>query len=198
LKDLMDRDEELRLVTALRAGDETAFVPVYDAYRSRVFTFILRMVQRRAIAEELAQEVWMRLAVRAASLRDDTRLEAWLFTVARNLCASYWRTRGIEGLQDTDQDDLERLPEPARASSPDRTTEGRELRTEIEHALARVPLPYREALLLAGVHGMTPAAAAAVCGISPEAMRKRLERARDMLAEQMRTTRHSRVSERQP
>ncbi len=193
----MDRDEELRLVTALRAGDETAFVPVYEAHRSRVFTFILRMVQRRAIAEELAQEVWMRLAVRAQSLRDDTRLEAWLFTVARNLCASYWRTRGIEGLQDTEQGELDRLPEPEQTSSPDRSAESGELRAQMERALARVPLPYREALLLVGVHEMTPAAAAAVCGISPEAMRKRLERARDMLAGEMGKTRHDRVIERE-
>lgn len=195
LKYLMDRDEELRLVTALRAGDETAFAPVYDAYRSRLFTFILRLVQRRAIAEELAQELWMRLAVRALSLREDTRLEPWLFTVARNLCASYWRTRGVEGLQDTEQDELDRLPQ--QASSPDRSAESRELRAQLEHALARVPLPYREALLLVGVHEMTPATAAAVCGISPEAMRKRLERARGMLAEEMRKTRHYRVIERQ-
>ena len=141
----MDRDEELRLVTALRGGDETAFAPVYEACRSRVFTFILRMVQRRAIAEELAQEVWMRLAVRARSLRDDTRLEAWLFTVARNLCASYWRTRGVERLQDTNQDELDRLAEPERAS-PDRTAESQELRVQMERALARLPLPYREVL----------------------------------------------------
>lgn len=190
----MDRDEELRLVTALRKGDETAFQPVYDAFRSSVFTFILRMVRRREIAEELAQEVWMRLAVRAQSLREDTRLEPWLFTVARNLCASYWRTRGIEGLQETEQEELDRLPE--HTSSPDRTAESREMLTRMERALARVPLPYREALLLVGVHGVMPAAAAAVCGISPDAMRKRLERARDMLAEEMRRTQPDRVMER--
>jgi len=183
----MDRNEELRLVTALRRGDERAFLPVYDAFRSAVFTFVLRMVRRREIAEELAQEVWMRLAARAQSLRDDTRLEAWLFTVARNLCASYWRTRGIEGLQDTEQDELERLPQGT--SAPDRTAETRERLSQMERALARVPLPYREALLLVGVHGMTPQTAATVCGISPEAMRKRLERARAMLTDGMQRTR---------
>ncbi len=193
---LMDRDEELRLVTALRRGEESAFVPVYAAFRSPVFTFILRMVRRREIADELAQEVWMRLAVRAQTLRDDTRLEPWLFTVARNLCLSYWRTRGLEGLQDTEQDELERLPEAS--SPPDRAAEGRESLKEIERALVRVALPYREALLLVGVHGLTPAMAAGVCGISPEAMRKRLERGREMLAEQMRRARQARARERQP
>ncbi len=190
----MDRNEELRLVAALRRGEEEAFVPVYEAFRARIFTFILRMVQRRAIAEELAQEVWMRLAVRAQSLREDTRLEAWLFTVARNLCASYWRTRGIEGLSDTPPADVDRLAEAG--DSPESAAASQELRGRLDRALARVPVRYREALLLVGVHGMTPATAAAVCGVAPEAMRKRLERARVMLAGEMQKLDSGHVSER--
>ncbi len=179
----MDRNEELRLVAALRRGEEEAFVPVYEAFRARIFTFILRMVQRRAIAEELAQEVWMRLAVRARSLRVDTRLEPWLFTVARNLCVSYWRTRGVEGLHDGARETLEAVRETM--PPPDRAAESRELGERLERALARVPRLYREALLLVGVHGMTPATAAAIVGTSQQTMRKRLERARDMLAAQL-------------
>ncbi len=193
----MDANAELRIVEALRRNDESAFHPVYEAYSARLFTFILRMVGRRAIAEELAQEVWMRLAVRAGSLRGDTRLEAWLFTVARNLCISYWRTRGVEGVQDSDRETLEAVQE--RAPSPDRSAESRELHARLEHALARLPRPYREALLLVGVEGMTPATAAAVCGLSPEAMRKRLERGRSMLAERMGVARDTRaLAEKQP
>ncbi len=179
----MDAATELRLVEALRHGDESAFRPTYEALSAAVFSFILRMVNRRAVAEELAQEVWMRLAVRARSLRADTRLEPWLFTVARNLCLSYWRTRGVEGLHDGARETLEALPETM--ALPDRATESHELRERLERALARISRPYREALLLVAVHGMTPATAAAVTGTSPEAMRKRLERARDMLAAQM-------------
>ena len=179
----MDRDDEARLVAALGRGEEAAFAPVYEAYRSRVFTFILRMVSRRAIAEELAQEVWMRLAVRARSLREDTRLEPWLFTVARNLCISYWRTRGVEGLHDGSRETIDRVP--SESVAPDRKAESSEARVGLEAALARLARPYREALLLVGVEGMPAVIAAAVCGLSPEAMRKRLERARDMLAERM-------------
>jgi RNA polymerase sigma-70 factor (ECF subfamily) len=192
----MDRNDELRLVAALRRGEEAAFAPVYDAFRSRVFTFILRMVNRRAIAEELAQEVWLRLAVRAMSLREDTRLGPWLFTVARNLCLSYWRTRGIEGLHDGDPAIVEQVP--AQGASPDRSAESSELRLQLDAALACLPRPYREALLLVGVEGMSPATAAAVCRLSPEAMRKRLERARDMLAGKIKMTRHRGVSRREP
>ncbi len=182
----MERDAELRLVAALRVGDEQVFGEVYEALRPRLFTFILRMVNRRAIAEELSQEVWMRLAVRAASLREDTRLEAWLFTVARNLCLSYWRTRGVEGVFDETPETIGRVA--ASSPAPDEKAESRELRAELERALARLPRPFREVLLLVGVEGMTPAEAAGVCGISPEAMRKRLERARHLLAARLQPT----------
>jgi RNA polymerase sigma-70 factor, ECF subfamily len=193
----MDLEVESQLVAALRQGDEGAFVRAYEAHRARVFTFILRMVNRRAIAEELAQEVWMRLALRAQSLHEDTRLEPWLFTVARNLCVSYWRTRGIEGLRDVEPETIERLP--GRGVSPAESAASHELHAQIEHALVRLPRRYREVLLLVGVEGMTPAAAARVCGLSPEAMRKRLERARDMLAGEIRVTRPRRVPvEREP
>ncbi len=191
----MTRDAELRFVAALRQGDQAAFAPVYEAFRARVFTFILRLVNRRAVAEELAQEVWLRLASRAMSLEGDTRLEAWLFTVARNLCASYWRTRGIEGQHDGDPETMAHVA--GCGPSPDRRAESNELRTHLETALLRVPRRYREVLLLVGVEGMAPATAADVCGISSEAMRKRLERARAMLAAEMERLRSRAVAEAQ-
>jgi len=176
----MDRDAELRLVEGLRRGEESAFDAVYEDYRPRLFSFVLRMVGRREAAEELAQEAWMRLAAKAGSLRADTRLGPWLFAVARNLCLSYWRTRGIEGFADTAPRALERVT--VDAPSPERSAESGEGVARLEAALAGLPPRYREALLLVGVEGMAPGEAAGVCGLTPEAMRKRLERARDLLA----------------
>ena len=177
----MDRELEARLLDGLRNGEERAFDGIYGEYRPRLFTFVLRMVGRREVAEELCQEVWMRVAAKAASLREDTRLEPWLFTVSRNLCLSYWRTRRLEGADCSAPRLLESLPETG--ASPERRTANGEMAERLEAGLARLPFPYREALLLVGVEGMTPGEAAAICGVRPEAMRKRLERARDLLAE---------------
>ncbi len=58
-------------------------------------------------------------------------------------------------------------------------------RRRIEEALAALPAAYREALLLVAVEGMKPAEAAAVCGVTPEAMRQRLSRARAVVASQL-------------
>jgi len=176
----MERLLDAELVERLRGGDAEAFDAVYEKLRARVFSFVLRLVGRREPAEDLTQEVWLRLAGHAASLRADTRLAPWLFTVAHNLCMSYWRARGVDptlpraGTADEPAD-------PA-APSPARVAEGRELGALLERALASLGAHDREALLLVGVEGMTPADAAAVCGLRPEAFRKRLERARARLA----------------
>src|SRR5256885_13464942 len=92
----MDADDERLLVARLRAGDARAFDDVYDAYRARVFAFLLRMSRSRTVAEDLLDEVWLRVVKHASSLRADTRIGRWLFTVVRNLYWSYRRDSLVE------------------------------------------------------------------------------------------------------
>ncbi len=176
----MDHETEARLLEGLRQGNESAFDEIYAAYRPRIFSFVARMVGRREVAEELCQEVWLRVAARAATLRQDTRLAPWLFTVARNLCASYWRTRRFESVGGTAVESFENVAETS--ASPELRAENEQMVERLGRALARLPAPYREALLLVGIEELSPAEAAAICGVKPEAMRKRIERARDMAA----------------
>ena len=89
----MDRDHELELVAALRAGEPAAFDAVYDAFNARLYNFLARLANRRDVAEDLLEETWLRLVVHALRLQPDTRLGPWLFTVARNLHASNCRSR---------------------------------------------------------------------------------------------------------
>jgi RNA polymerase sigma-70 factor (ECF subfamily) len=77
--------DDAALVAGIRSGDTAAFDRAYELYRPRLFAFLLRLSRRRAIAEDLLDETWLRLVAHAGSLRPDTRLAAWLFTVARNL-----------------------------------------------------------------------------------------------------------------
>jgi RNA polymerase sigma-70 factor (ECF subfamily) len=175
----MERDTELALVQRLRDGDTTAFDIVHDAFQARLFTFLLRLSRRRDVAEDLLEETWLRLVKHAHRLRPDTRLEAWLFTVARRLHVSYVRSRVLE---DSSIAALVALwPTTVDRSSPFEMAAATELERRIERALASMPLAAREALLVT-VAGLDHADAAAVCGISAEAFRQRLSRARASLA----------------
>lgn len=182
----MDRDSELALVARLRAGDAAAFDVIHDAYNTRVFNFLARLSQRRDVAEDLLEETWLRLVTHAPSLRADTRLAPWLFTVARNLYASYCRARMVEHSHAASLIGL--WPCPSARSSPFEMLAASEIGRRVEAALATLPVACREALLLVATEGLSPAEAAVVCGVSPEAMRQRLSRARALLARRLEAT----------
>jgi RNA polymerase sigma-70 factor (ECF subfamily) len=179
----MDRDSELAIVARLRAGDSAAFDIVHDAFNARLFNFLARVSQSRDVAEDLLEETWLRLVAHAPALRTDTRLAAWLFTVARNLYVSYCRARMVEHSHATSLIAL--WPCAVPRSSPFETLAATETERRIEAALATLPIACREALLLVVTEGLSPAQASEVCGISPEAMRQRLSRARALLARRL-------------
>jgi RNA polymerase sigma-70 factor (ECF subfamily) len=139
--------------------------------------------RRRDVAEDLLEETWMRLVAHARRLRPDTRLGPWLFTVARHLHASYCRSRLLEDAHTAGLMAVWSFGSPK--PSPFDLAVASEAERRIEAALAALPLPYREVLLLVCVEGMQPAGAAAVCGVSPETMRQRLSRARAALARRL-------------
>jgi RNA polymerase sigma-70 factor (ECF subfamily) len=179
----VDREIELRLVARLKAGDPAAFEAIYEAYRPRLFGFLVRLSRRRDVAEDLLEETWFRLVTRATTLMDGARLAPWLFAVARNLYVSWRRSRAVDAARTSDLDPA--WPAPERGDSPFEAVARAELEERVETALARLPLRDREVLLLVGVEGLTPSEAASVCGLTAVTLRARLHRARERLAAEM-------------
>jgi RNA polymerase sigma factor (sigma-70 family) len=179
----MDRESELALVARLKGADADAFDVVHAAFNTRLFNFLARLSRRRDVAEDLLEETWLRFVDVLPRLRDDTRLAPLLFRIARNLHISYCRSRAMEDQHAPGMIGL--WPSGSPGPSPFDATVARETGERLDEALAALPAMYREALLLVAVDDMRPAEAAAVCGITPEAMRQRLSRARAMLARQL-------------
>lgn len=168
-------------VDGLRRGDARAFEAVYAAFRPRVHSFLLRLSRQRDVAEDLAQDTFVKLARAAPTLAEDTRLAAWLFTVARNAYVSHRRWAML---------DLSRLavlasePQPW-VRAPDAASEEAEKLVLLERALGAVREAHREVLLLVGVEGLSHEEVATVLGLGPEALRQRLSRARAELTDKM-------------
>src|SRR5262245_47197960 len=174
----MHREHEVELVGRLRTGDPAAFDAVYDAFNGRLYNFLARLSNHRDVAEDLLEETWLRLVKHASRLRPDTRLEAWLFTVARHVHVSYCRSRLLE---DSHAGGLLGLwPHGRPAPSPFEAAEASETGRRLAAALAALPLTYREALLLVAVEEMRHSDAAEICGVTTEAMRQRVSRARSL------------------
>ena len=174
----MDRDSELELVAGLRSGDPAAFDAVHAEFNTRLLTFLARLARSRDVAEDLLEETWLRAVTHAGRLDAETRLGPWLFTVARNLYVSYCRSRVLE---DFHMAGMIGLWPSGLNRSPFEETAANEFERRVEAALASLPAAYREVLLLVSIEGLRPAEAAIVCGISPEASRQRLSRARALL-----------------
>jgi RNA polymerase sigma-70 factor (ECF subfamily) len=179
----MERESELALVARLKGADAGAFDEVHAAFNTRLFNFLARLARRRDVAEDLLEETWLRFVDVLPRLRDDTRLAPLLFRIARNLHVSYCRSRAIEDQHAPGMIGL--WPSGSPCLSPFEATVARETGERLDDALAALPAMYREALLLVAMDELKPAEAAAVCGITPEAMRQRISRARAMLARQL-------------
>ena len=166
------------LIARLKSGDTIAFDVVYARWRARVFSFLVRQLGDRALAEDLLQETFIRLAAHRSRLRDDTDVGAWLFTVARRLAVTHARWRSVTKWAFG----VLRRADAQRTSAPHEILASNESMAQLERALAGLAGPYREVLLLVAIEGLAPSQAAAVIGIRPDALRKRLSRARALLS----------------
>jgi RNA polymerase sigma-70 factor (ECF subfamily) len=178
----MERETELALVERVRRGDTAAFDAIHAAFNPRLYGFLARLAHSRDVAEDLLEDTWLRFVTHADQLRADTRLGPWLFTVARNVHVTWCRARAVERRAAAT---LDIWPSGAAPETPFERAAGTELGRRLERALATLSVEAREVLLLVGVEEMTPSEAAVVCGITPEAMRQRLKRARAQLAERL-------------
>lgn len=173
--------DEAAWIQQLQKGNQQAFARIYERYRVRIFSFLLRLCGRRDHAEDLLQDTFVQLARHAAQLRPDTQLAPWLYTVARNRYRSQRRTAmsRLLGLRDWflgAQTDALQL-----TGNPQQTASERQDVARVEAALQRLSPSLREVILLVGVEEFDQTAAAQVLGLQPAALRKRLERARAQL-----------------
>jgi RNA polymerase sigma-70 factor (ECF subfamily) len=167
-------DCERAWVAGLRRADPSAFDAVYETYRARLYGYLARMTGRRELAEDLVQEVFLRLARRGHALAADTRLAAWLYTVAHHLVVSHARAAKV-GVALAEE--LARAPEPRGAGPFEALAAGR-AQQAIERALASMPDGDRAAIWLVAIERLTPAEASQVLAVRPDALRQRLARAR--------------------
>ena len=175
-------DEELML--AYRGGDAGAFETLYTRHRASLFRFVLRSIKARAAAEELFQEIWMRVIEARATYRASARFTTWLYTVAHNRMVDHWRARGLVTVSSTDEEDSG-VAEPAAPPSaePHRLAEARQTLDRLLAALGTLPLLQREAFLLHYEAELTAAQIAAATGTNEEAAKSRLRYAMNKLRE---------------
>ena len=142
----MEAVNERELVERCRRGDEGAFQELVDRYKDLVFALIARTVQDRSRAEDLAQDVFLRIHRGLPYFRGEARLSTWIYRIVSNVCLQD-QVRPQTGRSTVSLDE-----DGARgraASASDRRFGDLELRDRLEKAIARLPANYR---LLVAAH----------------------------------------------
>jgi RNA polymerase sigma-70 factor (ECF subfamily) len=159
-------DEELML--AYRGGHAGAFETLYARHRGALYRFILRAIKQRSTAEELFQEVWIRVIEARSRYAPQAKFTTWLYTIAHNLVVDQWRRKGLTLVQ------LDEEPALAAPDNPARQAEARESLARLLEALEALPAAQREAFLLHEEAGLSVAEIAKVTGAGEEAAKSRL------------------------
>ena len=174
----MDNRAERKLISSIKRGDVRAFDLIFHQYRARIYSYLVRLSRNREVAENLSQEVWLRLVTKTPDLIEGQSPAQWLFAVARNLFYSHLRKNRTRSA-------IIRINRmiliPKGPQSPFEKAASSEQEARLERALANLPLKYREIILLVLLDGMNTREAAAVCGIRYSAARTRLSRAKALL-----------------
>ena len=169
-------DEALML--AYRHGDSTAFEALYLRWRGPLYRYFLRQSGHAGQADELFQDVFMRVIGAAAGYEPTARFSTWLFRIAHNRLIDHWRKSGREPVDplDSGEEDMEREFDPpaAEGAAPDRQAEQRELGDALIAALNELPEVQREAFLLAEEAGLTLEEIASISGVARETLKSRL------------------------
>src|SRR5260221_12935751 len=174
-------DEELMLAYA--GGDAGAFEALYAKHKGALFRFVLRSIKARGEAEELFQDVWMRVIEARARYAPQAKSTTWLYTIAHNRLVDHWRAKGLTlvSLDDEERPVAEVAADPG--SEPQRVVEARQTLDRLSAALAALPLAQREAFLLHHEGGLGIAEIAAATGSGEEAAKSRLRYAMNKLPE---------------
>jgi RNA polymerase sigma-70 factor (ECF subfamily) len=141
---------------------------------TRLRPFIAKRVSASEV-DDVLQDVFVRMQRGLTGLRDDEKLASWLFQIARSSIAEHGRTRARHPLSDED------VPEaPAETTDDDRVA-ARSLSACVALFVAQLPSPYREAVTLVELQGLTAREAAEMVGISVSGMKSRVQRGRAQL-----------------
>lgn len=181
------------LMRRYQAGDASAFATLMRRHLPGVFNFVSRHTSPGAQAEDLTQEVFMRVVERAHTFKHEARFCTWLYTIARNLCVDALR-RGVRRNHPSLDEDTagggtlaDHIGDPHPGATGERVAASREIARRIEQALASLPDEQREVFLLREVANL-PFAEIAHVTQAPEntvksRMRYALERLQEALAD---------------
>jgi RNA polymerase sigma-70 factor, ECF subfamily len=179
-------DLDLELAQRHSRGDLRAFDEVYSRYAVMVYNLALRLAGDADEAADLTQEIFLRIFRRLDSFNGRSALKTWVFRVALNHCRerlSRFRPFTQPIGEDGEDAGPVRLADPRRG--PEELAVAADLGRQVARALALLPAPFREAVVLRDLQGLSYQEIGAVLGVRTGTVRSRIARGREQLRQRL-------------
>jgi RNA polymerase sigma-70 factor (ECF subfamily) len=169
------------LMSRTRDGDQEAFAALVDRHKDPLVNYLSRLTGSRDQAEDIAQEAFVRVYVRAARYDERGKFAPYLFRIATNLVRSErrrlrtWRQLAFRLIH----------PESDDGRPADAVLVGEEIRREVDRALAALPVPYRAAVVLRDIEGWSYEEIGAAFGCAQGTVKSRINRGREELRKRL-------------
>ena len=192
----MDRTTDRPLVARLRARDEHAVRELADRYGSKIYQLAFRYMRNRQDAEEVTQDVLLKVYRKVDAFRGDSALSSWIYRITFNTAMS--RLRGSKLPRATDQErerilatDTEHpgprlVQAPDWSSMPDEAALRAEVRATVAAALRELPEIYRAPIVLRDIEGLSTEEAGRRLKLKDQTLKSRLHRGRLLLRDRLR------------
>jgi len=169
------------LLDAARQGDRRALERLLARHQRRVYRFGLKMCRDEEDAKDVLQDTLLAVARGVKDFRGASSVSTWLYTIARSFCIkkrrrSKFAPAAEASLEGDSATEVREIADTARG--PDESLAGRQIEAALEKAIGELAPMYREVLVLRDVEGLTAPEVAEVLGLTIEAVKSRLHRAR--------------------
>jgi len=176
-----------------KEGNSAAFDLLFEKFRVPVFNFIYRMLNRqKGPAEDLLQEIFVKVVQGKEFYEPEGRFSTWLFSIARNHCLNFLKSRTYKQDKITisidireEESGLVMSDKLARHRNDGSTIEQKEFRNRFEETISTLPEKYREIFLLHAVEGLTHQEISKILKINPATIRTDYHRAKLLIKEKI-------------
>ncbi len=187
---------EQQLVERIRAGDEAAIADLSSGYGSRIFQLAFRYIRNREDAEEVTQDVLLKVCRNIDAFRGDSALSSWIYRITFNTAMSRLRGKRARSVELPADPSAPRTRDAEERSAPPRDLADwsaladdeimrAQLRKRLTKALRELPDIYRLPVLLRDVHGLSTEEASAVLRVKDQTLKSRLHRGRLILRDEL-------------
>lgn len=192
----MDRTQDRQLIARLQAKDETAVPELAERYGPRIYQLALRHMKNREDAEEVTQDVLMKVYRKVDAFRGDAALSSWIYRITFNTSMSRLRNSRLARAAELERERTlaeesgERVSAPRQpadwSSLPDEMMLRAQLRNAVATAIEELPEIYRAPVVLRDIQGLTTEEASSRLKLKDQTLKSRLHRGRLMLRERLR------------